>query len=75
MGKNMSGMAGLVLGAASLVAMGTADAATALALRAGTLGAGAELAIGMTEKLNLRLGYSLFDYSTTLEDTDVTYDA
>jgi hypothetical protein len=68
-------IASLVLGAASLGMVDAAHAATALGLRAGTLGAGAELAIGLTEKLNLRLGYSLFDYSTTIEDTDVTYDA
>lgn len=68
-------IASLVVGAASLGSLEAAHAATSLGLRAGTLGVGAELAIGMTEKLNLRLGYSLFDYSTTIEDTEVTYDA
>jgi hypothetical protein len=68
-------IASLVVGAAALGSFESAHAETALGLRAGTLGVGAELAIGMTEKLNLRLGYSFFDYSMTLEDTDVTYDA
>lgn len=68
-------LANLVLGAAALAAAGAAQADVALAVRGGTLGIGAELAIGMTETLNLRLGYSAFDYSTEIEDTDVTYDS
>lgn len=67
-------LASVVLGAAALAATSSAQADVALAVRGGTLGIGAELAIGMTEKLNLRLGYSAFDYSTEIEDTDVTYD-
>lgn len=68
-------IASLVIGAAALGSARAAHADTALGLRAGTLGAGAELTFGLTEKLNLRLGYAMFDYSTTIEDTDVTYDA
>jgi hypothetical protein len=68
-------IASVLMGATAFGSAGVASAETALALKAGTLGVGAELAIGLTEKLNLRLGYSFFDYSTTLEDTDVTYDA
>lgn len=67
-------LANVVLGVAAFAAAGSARADVALAVRGGTLGIGAELAIGMTEKLNLRLGYSAFDYSTEIEDTDVTYD-
>ncbi len=67
-------LANLVLGAAMLAAGSSAHAAVALAIRGGTLGVGAEFAIGMTEQLNLRVGYSAFDYSTEIEDTDVTYD-
>lgn len=59
----------LVLGAA-----GTARADVALALRGGTLGFGPEIAIGLTDSLNLRVGYAMFDYGTEIEDTDVTYD-
>lgn len=68
-------LANAVLG---MAAMGIADAAradVALALRGGTLGIGAELAVGITDNLNLRFGYALFDYSTEIEDTDVLYDA
>ncbi len=68
-------IASVLMGAAAIGSAGVASADTALALKAGTLGVGAELSIGMTEKLNLRLGYAFFDYSATLEDTDVTYDA
>lgn len=64
----------VVLGCAAFGTVTAAQADVALAARAGTLGIGAELAIGMTEKLNLRVGYSAFDYSTDIEDTDVTYD-
>lgn len=67
-------MASVILGTVALAAMDSARADVALAARGGTLGVGAELAIGMTETLNLRVGYSAFDYSTEIEDTDVTYD-
>lgn len=68
-------IASVLTGMLALGSATVASADTALALKAGTLGAGAELTIGLTEKLNLRLGYSFFDYSTTIEDTDVSYDA
>lgn len=51
-----------------------ASAEVGISLRAGTLGIGADFNVGLTDKLNLRLGYSLFDYDTTIEDTDVVYD-
>jgi hypothetical protein len=51
-----------------------ASADVGVSLRAGTLGAGADFNIGLAEKLNLRLGYSLYDYDATVEDTDVVYD-
>ena len=73
--KRKAVIASVLMGATAPGSTGVASADTALALQAGTLGVGAALAIGLTEKLNLRLGYSFFDYSTTLEDTDVTYDA
>ncbi len=46
----------------------------AVGVRAGTFGFGADFNIGMTESLNLRLGYNTFSYDHELEDTDVTYD-
>lgn len=63
---------GTVVALASSV--GTANADVSLGLRAGTPGIGLELGIGLTETLNLRLGYAAYDYSTEIEDTDVTYD-
>lgn len=67
-------LANFVLGGAALVAASSnAQAEVALAVRGGTLGIGAELALGLTDELNLRVGYSAFDYSTEIEDTDVTY--
>jgi len=51
-----------------------ANADVGVSLRAGTLGAGADLNVGLSEKLNLRLGYSMYDYDAKIEDTDVVYD-
>jgi hypothetical protein len=64
-----------VLFATGLLSYGAmASADVGVSLRAGTLGAGAEFNVGLTEKLNLRLGYSFFDHDDTLEETDVVYD-
>lgn len=52
----------------------SAMAGVAVGVRAGTFGFGADFDVGLTESLNLRLGYNTFSYSRTLEDTDVTYD-
>lgn len=61
--------------AASLLVYGAAASAdVGASLRAGTLGAGVEFNVGLSEKLNARLGYSMYDYDQTVEDTDVVYD-
>lgn len=52
----------------------TASADTAVAVRAGTLGIGLDLDFGLTEKLNLRVGYSAFSHDDEIEDSDVLYD-
>lgn len=52
----------------------TAQADVGVGLRAGTMGFGADFDIGLTEKLNLRLGYNFLNYDYEVEDTDVTYD-
>lgn len=52
----------------------SAMAGVAVGLRAGTFGYGADFDVGLTESLNVRLGYNTFSYSQTLEDTEVTYD-
>jgi hypothetical protein len=44
------------------------------ALRLGTLGIGVDANFGLTEQLNLRVGYSAFNYSDTLSSSDVDYD-
>lgn len=49
-------------------------AGVAVGVRAGTFGYGADFDMGLTESLNLRLGYNTFSYDQTVEDTDVTYD-
>lgn len=66
------GLTGLLFGAQALQ---TANADMAVAVRAGTFGYGADFDVGLIEDvLNVRLGYNTFDYSKTVEDTDVTYD-
>jgi hypothetical protein len=64
----------VVLAMSSLGWSLAANADVGVSLRAGTLGLGADFNVGLTERLNLRLGYSLYDYDETLEDTDVTYE-
>jgi len=63
-----------LLAATSMAWSMAASADVGVSLRAGTLGLGAEFNVGLTETLNLRLGYSLYDHDETIEDTDVTYD-
>lgn len=62
----------LAMGLLSYGAWASAD--VGVSLRAGTLGAGADFNVGLTETLNLRLGYAFYDYDDTVEDTDVVYD-
>ncbi len=66
----------LLLGAALIGGLlsNPAMADVAVGVRAGTFGFGADFDIGLTETLNLRLGYNTFSYDHTLEETDVTYD-
>lgn len=65
-----------VLCAMGLLSVGAvANADVGVSMRAGTLGAGIDFNIGVTEKLNVRLGYSAFEHDDTIEDTDVVYDA
>lgn len=61
-------MAGL-LGAGNV-----AQADTAVALRGGTLGLGAELDFPVGKNWVARLGYSAFSRTETVDDTDATYD-
>jgi hypothetical protein len=69
------------LKAAGLTALLLACAASpgaaevALGAKAGTLGAGAELTVGLSPQLNTRLGVNGFDYSDRREASDIEYDA
>ena len=56
------------------VAFQVAHAEVGMGLRAGTLGFGADVDIGMNDKLALRFAYNFLDYDRTVEDTEVTYD-
>jgi hypothetical protein len=56
------------------MASNAAMADVAVGVRAGTFGVGADFDIGLTDTVNLRLGYNTFSYDQTVEDTDVTYD-
>lgn len=62
----------------ALVLLAAAPAALAdgfgLGAKAGTPGIGLEGTFGMTEGLNLRGGYYLFDYSDTLNENGIEYD-
>ena len=56
------------------MASNAAMADVAVGVRAGTFGVGADFDIGLTDTVNLRLGYNTLSYDQTVEDTDVTYD-
>lgn len=58
----------------ALLISAMAHAEVGASLRGGTLGLGLEFNVGLTETLNLRLGYSTYDYDDTIEETEVTYD-
>lgn len=62
------------LAAAALFFHPGSSQAAAVAVRAGSFGYGADVDFGLTKTLNVRLGYNTFDYSRTVDDTDVTYD-
>lgn len=70
----MKWMKPCVLFAAMLSAAGAAQAA-GVGLRAGTTGVGADLAFGLVPTLSARIGYSGLSYDTTVDQTDVKYDA
>lgn len=56
-------------------ALASAPAAAAgVGARLGTTGIGADVGFELVPTLSARLGYSFLNYSTTFDDTDVTYD-
>lgn len=60
--------------AAALCVAGSAQAA-GVGLRAGTTGIGADVGFGLAPTLSARVGYSGLSFSTTVDATDVSYDA
>lgn len=75
MGKN--GM-GRIAGLTALLGIFWAApgrAKVAVAAKAGTLGAGAELTLGIAPRLNARLGANAFNYSDRREASQIEYDA
>lgn len=71
----------IAFAAATLALMGAVAPASAanspgvgLALRAGTLGAGLDLDLGLSSALGIRVGYSGFNISHSLSTSDVDYD-
>lgn len=64
-----------VLGIALLCAVSTpALAETGIGLQVGTTGYGADVGYQINERFGARLGYSAFNYSHSVNDTDVDYD-
>lgn len=57
-----------------LLAASPGAAQVALGAKASTLGAGAELTVGLSRQLNTRLGLNAFDYSERREASDIEYD-
>jgi hypothetical protein len=65
----------LILAFMSVAAPRDAEAApAALDLRVGTTGYGADLDLGFTPLVGVRLGYSGFNYHRTIDNTNVSYD-
>jgi hypothetical protein len=75
MSKNSLSVLSVMVAVAGLGAS-TAEARPdmALALRAGTPGFGVDYDVNLFSRVNARVGYSTFSYSTTVEETDATYD-
>jgi hypothetical protein len=69
-------MRGLKLGIGCLVfAVATSAVAAGVGVRAGTTGIGGDIAFDLVPTLSLRAGYSYLSFNTTVESTDVKYDA
>lgn len=59
---------------AALASAGSAHA-VGIGAKVGTTGVGADVAFGLVPTLSARIGYSYLSFSTTIDDTDITYDA
>jgi hypothetical protein len=61
--------------AACLLCLAPAAMAAGAGLRAGTTGIGGDIAVEVLPTLSARVGYSYLSFSTTVDSTDVEYDA
>jgi hypothetical protein len=68
-----SSIIGFACAMAFAAAASSAHAEVAVAIKGSTLGVGGDLNFGLTEKLNLRVGYSAFDFTHGVDRTDVRY--
>jgi hypothetical protein len=66
---------GAALLASVLLGATPGQAEVAIAAKAGTLGAGAEIAVGLSPRVDARFGGNLFTYSDRREASDIEYDA
>lgn len=64
----------ILIAAAALAGAGGANA-FGVGVKAGTTGVGGDVGFGLVPTLSARIGYSYLSFSTTIDDTDVKYDA
>jgi hypothetical protein len=64
----------LLLTLTALLGISSAHAA-GVGIRAGTTGVGGDIAFGLVPTLSARLGYSYLSFSTTVDSSDMDYDA
>lgn len=65
----------LVAGVMLMGVSAVAHADVGVGIKGGTLGAGLEVTVGVTESINARLGFNQFTYNTNVKETDVEYSA
>jgi hypothetical protein len=78
MDKTQVLIAGAALAAALLLSPSSGqaqeDSRVALGAKAGTLGAGVELTLGLSRQIDTRLGFGAYSYSERREASDIEYD-
>jgi hypothetical protein len=73
--KKKTSIPPLLAALASALLAAPGQAQVALSAKAGTLGVGAELTVGLGHQLNARIGANGYDYSDRQEASDIEYDA
>lgn len=64
----------ILIAISAITGAGSANA-FGIGLKAGTTGVGADVGFDLVPTLSARIGYSYLSFSTTIDDTDVKYDA